>query len=87
MATGVEQQILKLVKSLSSDQQKDVLRYVEGKIAFEQRRQEAYKADPRSIWEIIEEISSQIPMDEWEKLPSDGAVNHDHYLYGAPKRY
>jgi len=36
---------------------------------------------------VIAEISSEIPDEEWEKLPSDGSVNHDHYLYGAPKKY
>ncbi len=40
----------------------------------------------RPIWEIVEEISASVPMEEWEKLPKDLAYNHDHYLYGAPKR-
>lgn len=40
----------------------------------------------RPIWEIIAELSAQIPFEEWEKLPSDGSEQHDHYLYGAPKR-
>jgi hypothetical protein len=40
----------------------------------------------RPFWEIVEEISSQVPLEEWEKLPSDGAEHHDHYLYGSPKR-
>jgi len=33
-----------------------------------------------------EELSSAIPDEEWAKLPEDGSVNIDHYLYGAPKR-
>jgi uncharacterized protein (DUF433 family) len=40
----------------------------------------------RPLWEIAEEISSQVPLEEWEKLPTDGAEQHDHYLYGSPKR-
>jgi hypothetical protein len=40
----------------------------------------------RPFWEIAEEISSQVPLEEWEKLPADGAEQHDHYLYGSPKR-
>lgn len=40
----------------------------------------------RPLWEIAEEISSQVPIEEWEKLPTDGAEQHDHYLYGSPKR-
>ncbi len=43
-------------------------------------------ADTRPIWERIAEITASVPPEEWEKLPTDLAANHDHYLYGAPKR-
>ncbi|MDB9529495.1 hypothetical protein PN498_26125 [Oscillatoria sp. CS-180] len=33
----------------------------------------------------IKDIQTQVPQEEWDKLPHDGAVNHDHYLYGVPK--
>ena len=33
----------------------------------------------------VEEIQAQVPSEEWNKLPHDGSVNHDHYLYGSPK--
>jgi hypothetical protein len=33
----------------------------------------------------IQAIQAQVPAEEWDKLPHDGAINHDHYLYGAPK--
>jgi helix-turn-helix protein len=41
--------------------------------------------DGRSLMEKIAAITAAIPMQEWDKLPSDLAQNHDHYLYGAPK--
>jgi hypothetical protein len=31
-------------------------------------------------------IAKEIPTDELEALPRDGAKNHDHYLYGSPKK-
>ena len=31
-------------------------------------------------------IAKEIPAHELEALPVDGAKNHDHYLYGVPKR-
>ena len=31
-------------------------------------------------------IAKEIPSAELEALPRDGAKNHDHYLYGAPKK-
>jgi hypothetical protein len=40
----------------------------------------------RPIWEIIEEIGEAVPPGEWDKVPRDGAVNLDHYLYGHPKK-
>jgi hypothetical protein len=42
--------------------------------------------DDRPIWEYIEELVSKIPPEELAKLPVDGAKQHDHYLYGSPKR-
>jgi Arc/MetJ-type ribon-helix-helix transcriptional regulator len=40
----------------------------------------------KPIWERILERNAAIPDDEWDKLPVDGAEQHDHYIYGAPKR-
>jgi len=36
---------------------------------------------------LAAEITKDIPDAEWDKLPTDLAMNHDHYLYGTPKRY
>ncbi|MFM7425561.1 MAG: hypothetical protein ACKO7W_11300 [Elainella sp.] len=35
--------------------------------------------------QFVEEISAQVPREEWEKLPKDLSKNIDHYLYGSPK--
>ena len=35
---------------------------------------------------MVDAISDSVPRDVWETLPSDGAANLDHYLYGARKR-
>jgi hypothetical protein len=40
----------------------------------------------RPIWEVIAERVKDIPEEELDKIPHDGAENHDHYLYGAPKK-
>jgi hypothetical protein len=39
----------------------------------------------RPIWEIVAEMGAEIPEEEWKKVPTDLARNHDHYLYGAAK--
>lgn len=33
----------------------------------------------------LQNIQTQVPEEEWNQLPHDGSINHDHYLYGAPK--
>lgn len=41
----------------------------------------------RHISEVIREIMSDVPPPEdFAKLPEDGASEHDHYIYGTPKR-
>jgi hypothetical protein len=36
---------------------------------------------------LADSFSAAIPTEELEKLPKDGAHQHDHYLYGTPKRH
>ncbi len=43
-------------------------------------------AGPRYIWEIIADNMKDVPHEEFEKLPKDGASQVDDYLYGHPKR-
>lgn len=40
----------------------------------------------RPIWEVIQEISATVPDEVWDTVPTDLAAQHDHYLYGTPKR-
>jgi hypothetical protein len=79
MATNMEKIISEKVHNLPVDEQKKALEFVE---TLEQRA----LTRSRPIWEVIEEISNQIPEEEWNKIPSDASINLDHYLYGAPKK-
>jgi hypothetical protein len=47
---------------------------------------EAADRDDRPIWEVIGENMKDVSCEEFAKLPRDGASEHDHYLYGHPKR-
>jgi hypothetical protein len=31
-------------------------------------------------------IGDRVPRKEWDKLPPDWHTDHDHYLYGSPKK-
>jgi Arc/MetJ-type ribon-helix-helix transcriptional regulator len=48
--------------------------------------QEAPSAAHKPIWEEILELTADVPDEEWDKLPTDLAEQHDHYIYGTPKR-
>ena len=41
---------------------------------------------PKPIWEQFIEAFQDVPEEELERLPVDGAAQHDHYIYGTPKR-
>jgi len=50
---------------------------------------EAGEREPDSskpIWEVVEEENRSIPPEVWNDLPADLSAQHDHYIYGAPKR-
>ena len=40
----------------------------------------------KPIGELFEDASLEIPDEELERLPTDGSLQHDHYIYGTPKR-
>jgi hypothetical protein len=101
MPTKVEQDIFERIKDLSPEQQHEVLRLVEllakkdeeslaARLSAQEQSVERLEQMPeqpeKTIWEEIREISADVPDEVWERLPRDGAVNVDHYLYGAPKK-
>jgi hypothetical protein len=60
---------------------------------FIKQRRESVRSDaaitPQSgLLDFLSEvqvIQAEVPTAEWDKLPHDGSINHDHYLYGASK--
>ncbi len=74
----VEQKIVDKVRTLSDKDQEDVLRYVDSVISNRER--------PKTLGEKIMEIVADVPDEVWDRLPTDGAEQHDHYIYGTPKR-
>ena len=38
------------------------------------------------VWEAILNNMKDVPREDFERLPRDGASEHDHYLYGHPRR-
>jgi hypothetical protein len=48
--------------------------------------QEPQRDSKRPIWEVIAERAKALAPEVVERLPEDGASQHDHYIYGLPKR-
>ena len=38
-----------------------------------------------SIPEMFERLRKSVPPEAWDNMPTDGAKNYKHYLYGSPK--
>jgi hypothetical protein len=45
---------------------------------------EANSAEP--FWKDFTRRMHSLPDEVFERLPTDGASEHDHYLYGSPRR-
>ncbi|AFZ47333.1 hypothetical protein Cyast_1368 [Cyanobacterium stanieri PCC 7202] len=46
---------------------------------------ESEKNANKPIWEIAEELIEDVSDEDKARLPNDGAVEHDHYIYGTSK--
>jgi len=82
MAANLEDQLINKVRSLSPDKQREALRLLDSL----DTSSEGKDVDRSSIWEVVDEINARLPADTWENVPTDGSINLDHYLYGAPKK-
>jgi len=54
---------------------------------YAHRQPTASLSDEVPIWDVILENMKDVPLAEFDRLPKDGASEHDHYLYGHPKRH
>lgn len=44
------------------------------------------KREAANIFDILASTFDDLPEEMLAELPTDGAENHDHYLYGWPKK-
>jgi AbrB family looped-hinge helix DNA binding protein len=40
----------------------------------------------KPLWQTVAESAEELPADLADQLPTDGAEQHDHYIYGTPRR-
>ena len=55
-------------------------------LSVEPAGEKRFDETAKPIWEVIAEIGESIPAEEWAKVPTDGAMNYKHYLYGHAKK-
>ena len=84
MAANLEDQLIDKVRALPPEKQQEALRLLDPLATG--ASSEGTRVDRRSIWEVVDEINAGLPADTWENVPTDGSINLDHYLYGAPKK-
>lgn len=52
----------------------------------ETEQDHAEEGTPQPFWKSFTRRIHALPAEAFEGLPTDGASEHDHYLYGSPKR-
>jgi hypothetical protein len=86
MSSNVEQSLIEKLRELPPEKQREVLEFVETLLEPKDSGDGQGVAARKSIWEEIDEITRQVSEEAWERVPTDGSEQHDHYLYGAPKK-
>jgi predicted DNA-binding antitoxin AbrB/MazE fold protein len=57
-------------------------------LPFKEHETVRLTVEPRqpSLVERIAARARELPKETLDRLPADGAAQHDHYIYGTPKR-
>ena len=85
--TELLQKAIDQVQALPDDEQDRVARLMLDAAEIVHKANTDGAAEQRPIWEVIPEMMKDVPEEELDRLPSDGAAEHDHYIYGTPKRF
>lgn len=48
--------------------------------------EEPIETEDETLLELMERLTADMTEEEIAQLPKDGAEQHDHYIYGSPKR-
>jgi hypothetical protein len=73
MSSTVIAKVIKEMKALPDDLQQQVLEFVE-------TLRQQHLATSSNAWDVLESLTGNV------EAPTDWSSEHDHYLYGTPKR-
>jgi hypothetical protein len=68
-------EILEEIPKLTPDEREEI------RLKIEELAKANGEEGNKTVWDVLHEFAGSA-----ENLPSDISVNHDHYLYGGPKR-
>jgi len=86
MAANLEDELIDKVRALPPNKQQEALRLLDSLTSGASSEPNGTAVDRRPIGEVVDEINAGLPTDTWDSVPTDGSINLDHYLYGAPKQ-
>jgi hypothetical protein len=86
MAANIEELLIDKFRTLPLDKQEEAMEYVNGLLAEQPSRTETEPIVRRTIWEMVRDRIEALPPEAFDGIPTDGSLNVDHYLYGAPKK-
>jgi hypothetical protein len=82
------QQLLDLIQqaeSLSVDEQLTLIAHLAQNLKTLTEQATPATSQGKSLWQIADDFVADVPPETLSQLPSDGAAEHDHYIYGTPK--
>jgi hypothetical protein len=86
VAANLEDQLIDKVRALTPNKQQEALKLLDTLVNAPDTKLNGTSVDRSPIWEVVDEINAALPADPWENAPTDGSINFDHCLYGAPKQ-
>jgi hypothetical protein len=77
-----------IAKALETLQEREHVDHVHGETNGSEQTSGVSPPPPKAkhIWEMAQERFGDLSEEDVNSLPVDGAAQHDHYIYGLPKR-
>ena len=79
-------EVLDFLQFVKTKQEKTTSEIAGDDISLEKQEQQETQSTSQFLLGLLEELTEDMTLEEIAQLPKDGAEQHDHYIYGTPKR-
>jgi hypothetical protein len=69
------------IQKLSTVEVNQLAEWLQTYLETQQSEPDQNQRSEQNAWDVLESMTGTI------EAPSDWSINHDHYLYGVPKRF